>query len=322
MDNITHGLMGAAIGMLRKRDGGFEHDGPLSDTDKAVAWASFLAAEAPDIDVFFSLFARGAMDEYKYHRGITHSFLMAPVIALVATGLTKLVWRGAKARTVYGWSLAAVLVAHLVNDWMTGWGTRLLFPFSDVRLGLDWVPIVDLLYTLPLLAAVILAWRRPRARRQAAAAILSYLALYTFGYRAVTHSLVERAVTAAYTGRPVAQLRISPDMINPLAWQFTVDLGDRYEQGQAYPFARIQADRVAVKGPDDPVTRALKSSAELKPFFDQFQFVQIKYQKTPGGYQAQMGDVRYQWGGGSGMSYTILLNETLQITAVKGGGRE
>jgi inner membrane protein len=319
LDNITHGLLGIAIGALRRRDGGPEHDAPLSHTDKAVAWATFLAAEVPDSDVFFTAASRDPMAEYRYHRGLTHTLLFAPVAALMVTLLTRLIWREAKVKTVYGWSLASVLIAHLLNDWMTGWGTRLLYPFSDARLGLDWVPIVDLLYTLPLLAAVLLAWRRPQTRRKAAMAVVTYLGLYTFGYRAITHTLVQNAVTRQYAGQPVARIQVSPDMLNPLSWQFTVDLGDRFEQGSALPFARITADRTTPKIPNDPVVLAVRNSPELKPFFDQFGFVDIQYKKVNDGYEATLGDVRYRFGG-RGMTYLVRMNTDLLVTEVKGGG--
>lgn len=317
VDNLTHGLLGAAIGMLRPRDGGPEHDAPASHTDRAVVWACFLAAEAPDLDVFFG---SGPMAGLAYHRGWTHSLAAAPLMALVAAGLTRLIWRRARFRTVFLWSLAAVVFGHLVNDWMTGWGTRLLLPWSEARLALDWVPIVDLLYTLPLLAAVLLAWRRPRLRQRAMLAVLAYLAVYGGGYRGAASALVSRAVGHHYAGRPVQQVRVAPDLFNPLAWQFTVDLGDRYEQGRAYPFGPIRPLRVEAKPPEDDVLRAVRQAPELKPFFDQFSFPLVSYRPAAGGYQVTLGDVRYQMPG-RGLSYQVFLGPDLQVRSV-GRGRE
>ncbi len=316
MDNITHGLLGAAIGMLRRRDGGPDSDSRLatpSHTDKAVVWASFIAAELPDIDV---IFGSKPLGEYVYHRGLTHAVVMAPVIAAIATGLTKLVWRRARVGTVYMWSLAAVLIAHLLNDLMTGWGTRLLLPFSQARLGLDWIPIVDLLYTVPLAVCVWRAWRRPQQRRRLMAGILTYLAAYTFGYRGIAHTAVEAKVAAAYAGQPVQQMRIAPNMLNPLAWQYTVDLGDRFEQGGAYPFGAPGRPEVIAKPKEDEVIRAVQTAPELKPYFDQFAYVLIDYTKTPTGYEVTMGDIRYRFGG-TGMSQTVLLSPDLRVQEIR-----
>lgn len=316
MDNLTHGLLGAAIGMLRPRDGGPERDAPPTPTDRAVVWASVMAAEMPDLDVFLG---GGPMAGYQYHRGLSHAFITAPAVALVASSVVSLLWRKARFGTVYLWSLLSVLVAHLVNDLMTGWGTRVLLPWSEARLASDWVPIVDLLYTLPLLLGVLLAYRRPLLRGKAIAGVLLYLLVYTCGYRAAAHTLVERATREAYAAEEVQRLQVSPDMLNPLAWQFTVDLGDRFEQGRAYPFGAVRAAQITVKTPPDQVTRALQQAPELAPFFAQFHFVQIEYRQVPDGYLATIGDVRYRWRG-AGMVYRVSLNRDLKVTRIEEGG--
>lgn len=317
MDNLTHGLLGAAIGMVRRREGGPERAAPLTETDKAVVWAAVLAAELPDVDVFFG---RGSpLDSLVYHRGITHSLAAAPLLALAATGLVKLRWRRARPGTVYLWSLASLLIAHLVNDWMTGWGTRLLLPWSDARLALDWVPIVDPLYTLPLLVGVLVAWRRPHLRRRAASAALVYLLLYAVGYRGLSHAWLTAQVRAHYRGQPVQALRVSPSLFSPVAWQVTVDLGDRYEQGTASLVQPYRVDRVVAKAPEDPVVQALRRAPELKPFFDHYRFPVIEYRRTGDGYVAVLGDVRYQFRGRS-LGYEVHLTPDLRIRRIVGSG--
>ena len=317
MDNITHGALGIAIGMLRRRDGGPENGGaPVTDTDKAVVWAAFLAAELPDIDI---VFGSGPLDGFLWHRGPTHALVAAPVIAGIATLITRLIWRKARVGLVYLWSLAAVLIAHLLNDWMTGWGTRLLWPFTDARLGLDWVPIVDYLYTPPLLFALYLAWRKPHLRRKAIASILIYLTVYTFGYRGVAHSIVERNAERTYAGEPVHNLRVSPDLFNALLWRVTVDLPDRFEGGKAYPFGAITVTDTFPKLPEDEVIRAVRSAPELKPFFDQFAYVWIQYKPVADGYHVVMGDVRYRMAGRN-MNFTVMLDQNLKVRSVTEGG--
>ncbi|MFZ5817543.1 MAG: metal-dependent hydrolase [Bacillota bacterium] len=314
MDNITHGLLGLAIGMARPRDGGPE-TGLLpspTETDRAVIAAAFIAAEAPDLDIFTGLFIDGGpMAEYIYHRGLSHALLVAPAVALLAAGIAWLFFRRARYWTVAGWALLSVLGAHLLNDWMTGWGTRLLLPFSEARLGLDWVPIVDPLYTLPLLAAVVVAARRPLLRRRWILGVLAYLLIYTVGYRGLSHTLLERAVARAYAGQPVAQLRVSPSLFHPAVWSFTVDLGDRYEQGQVALGRAVRATRVVAKPPEDEVIRAVRASPELKPFFDQFPYPLITYEQVAEGYRVTLADVRYQMAGRS-MAHQVLLGPDLR----------
>ncbi|MFZ5823825.1 MAG: metal-dependent hydrolase [Bacillota bacterium] len=318
---MTHGLLGLAIGMARPRDGGPEN--PLNptptDTDRAVVLGALVAAELPDLDVFSGLlFGGGPLAEYVYHRGLTHALLFSPVIAVVAALLVWPFFRRARLLTVTAWALLSA-IAHMLNDWFTGWGTRLLLPFSDARLGLDWVPIIDLLYTLPLLLAVIMAARRPLQRRRWALGALAYLVIYSVGYRGLSHTLVQQAVREAYQGQPVVKMRVSPSLFNPLAWSFTVDLGDRYEVGQTTVFGPVKPGRTLVKQPEDTVIRAVREMEELKPFFDQFKYPLITYEVVPDGYRVSLGDVRYQMRG-AGMQYLVHISTDLKLTAFLSGG--
>ncbi|MGC9158589.1 MAG: metal-dependent hydrolase [Terracidiphilus sp.] len=85
MDPLTHFLTGAAIGRA-----GF---------NRKTAYATLvavLAAEAADIDVLWGL--AGPVEMLKHHRGITHTFLAAPVIAAAMAGMVWAVNRRAQAR--------------------------------------------------------------------------------------------------------------------------------------------------------------------------------------------------------------------------------
>src|SRR5580698_10079851 len=77
MEPITHFLTGACIG----RAG-------LNRKTAYATLAAVLAAEAADMDVFWGL--RGPVEELKHHRGITHTFVGAPVVAAVIVGLVAL----------------------------------------------------------------------------------------------------------------------------------------------------------------------------------------------------------------------------------------
>jgi inner membrane protein len=78
MEPVTHFLTGAVLARA-----GF---------NRRTAYATLamtLAAEAPDLDVLWGL--RGPVALLEHHRGITHTFLGAPLVALAVTA------------TVYGW---------------------------------------------------------------------------------------------------------------------------------------------------------------------------------------------------------------------------
>ena len=112
-----------------------------------------LAAEAPDIDLLWGL--RGPVAEFQHHRGITHTFLGAPFMALLITGAIWLWhrWRTRgkvqRARYIAGsqsnrpdqhsppvrwrwiWFLALIAdLSHLLLDWTNNYGLRPFFPFN------------------------------------------------------------------------------------------------------------------------------------------------------------------------------------------------
>jgi inner membrane protein len=73
MEPITHLLTGACIG----RAG-------LNRKTAYATLAAVLAAEAADLDILWAL--RGPVEELKHHRGITHTFIAAPVVAGAVVG--------------------------------------------------------------------------------------------------------------------------------------------------------------------------------------------------------------------------------------------
>ena len=79
MDNLTHSLVGLA----------FSRVGLNRLTPQATA-VLLLAANAPDIDVVSA--AGGSLNYLHYHRHLTHSLLMAPVMALLPRSVAETVW--------------------------------------------------------------------------------------------------------------------------------------------------------------------------------------------------------------------------------------
>lgn len=168
MDPLTHGLLGATIGQA-----GFGR----TLGRRALAWGAF-AAMLPDVDVVLIPFA-GPMGEWTYHRGLTHSLLVAP---FVAWGLALLASR--KTRDRFGSWLALLLIAlvsHPVLDWCTTYGTQLLAPLSHRRFAIDAIAIVDVFYSGMLAAALLVGWARGALSGPARVAAALALAVST-GY--------------------------------------------------------------------------------------------------------------------------------------------
>ncbi|MCF8278562.1 MAG: metal-dependent hydrolase [Flavobacteriales bacterium] len=145
MDSITQAALGAAIGQatLGKRIG------------PKAAIAGALVATIPDLDVLLRVFYN-SYDMLRIHRGISHSLLFGVFGAVLLSLIlqrTKLFSSISFLRL--WWFNALCLVTHALLDYCTSYGTQLFLPFSDVRLGLDIVNVVDPTYTLPLLIGTL-----------------------------------------------------------------------------------------------------------------------------------------------------------------------
>jgi len=163
MDTITQGLLGAVTAQLGFRQS-IGRDATLVATASAIL---------PDLDVFLAPFitlSGAELDGFAVaasHRGITHSIIFAPLLALPVTLLWWWLRRSlgnqgnhATKRHSSPWMLyLCVLVAvatHGLLDWCTSYGTQLLSPITARRYAIDAVPIVDFIYT-PLLIVTLLA---------------------------------------------------------------------------------------------------------------------------------------------------------------------
>src|ERR1017187_4677959 len=140
MDNITHTITGIALSQAGLKRFGL---------GTYPTWLLILGANGPDIDVFAAYGNHGAR-YLQVHRGATHSFLGAPFLAITAAAIMWLFHRKYRRKhpkdQPYPWlpsfllALAGVL-SHLLMDFVTPYGTRLLWPFSSARLAWDIFPV-------------------------------------------------------------------------------------------------------------------------------------------------------------------------------------
>lgn len=118
---------------------------------------------APDLDIFI----RSSSDSLlaiEYHRHFTHSLAFVPVGAAIAL-LPWLLRKDIRDHLRLAWLISALgYFTHAPLDCATTYGTLYFWPFSEHRVSLSWVSVVDPLYTLPLLALVITSAVRKRKR--------------------------------------------------------------------------------------------------------------------------------------------------------------
>lgn len=175
MDPVSQIALGAAVGhaVAGRRLGGL------------AAAGGALGGLIPDLDVIWSGWGRDTIAYWELHRGVTHSLFFGPVVGAAlgwATAKVHARRRALKGKSVSGLTSAWIavwvgaLLTHPLLDTATIYGTQLLAPFSDRRFALPAMPIIDPLYTLPLLVALAIAgwlgWRTTGAKRATVAALV------------------------------------------------------------------------------------------------------------------------------------------------------
>lgn len=142
---MTHNLFGVAEYGAQKKTG------MTLKTKIALLAVSVGSNVIPDIDIQWTTKADATY--LTLHRGLTHSFLMAPVWAALFSLLCYLIFR-IKGKRIFFTALIGVLL-HIVSDWSNAWGTGLLEPFTSRRYAGGFIPNKG--YVFWAIAAVILA---------------------------------------------------------------------------------------------------------------------------------------------------------------------
>lgn len=222
MDSITQAVLGASIqGALLGRWQG----------RRALLYGALLAT-VPDLDVVMDY--GDAVYDMTFHRGFSHSLFVLTGLALLLTLLAR------RFRPHPGYSanrlfltLWLVLVTHPLLDAFTSYGTQLLWPLATTPIAWSSVFIIDPLYSVPLLIAVVVGlWRGlygKRARLPVAALLVSSLYLtFTVAGKWMAEHRVEQAL--ADSGIQAERVFSSPTPFNSLLWRVTVIDGENYHE--------------------------------------------------------------------------------------------
>jgi inner membrane protein len=270
MDNLTHTLFGLTLART-----------PLGRAGRGVTTALALASNAPDIDVVMT--ARGNASYLEWHRGPTHGVIGVVALGLLVAALVRIGQRiadryqlrrpAASAETEAPLRMLIVasiigVVCHILMDFPTSYGTRLLSPFDWHWFAIDLMPIVDVYLIIILVAGLVFGAPSPAARRRNAAIVLVLMAA-NYGVRAVARyqaiSLAPRVFGATWpqrcdggahddralvstwpravnmtpaTGTPSTSLRASrclvevaamPSFFSPFRWRLIAQMSNAYE---------------------------------------------------------------------------------------------
>jgi inner membrane protein len=222
MDSITQAVLGATIqGALLGRWQG----------RKALLYGALLGT-LPDMDVVIDY--GDAVADMTYHRGFSHSLLVLSAVALLLTWLVRRLYPhpAYSARRLLA-TIALVLLTHPLLDSFTSYGTQLFWPLTPTPTAWSSIFIIDPLYTLPLLTAVLLGLLFGLADKTSKAPAIA-LALSTL-YLASTLAgkyMAEQRVEAELSrqGIQAETLFSTPTPLNSLLWRVIVLDGESYHE--------------------------------------------------------------------------------------------
>jgi len=223
MDSLTQAVLGAGVAAAVA---------PAGQRRRALLLGAALGT-LPDLDVLIDY--GGAVENFTMHRGFSHSLFVLVPLSLVFWWILRKLWppvREAPLRWLAAVGLA--LVTHPLLDAHTAYGTQLLWPLDLPPTMWATVFIIDPLFTLPLLVAVVftafrpnLAWSTPLLHGALAVGV-GYLAWTWFAQAKVHHEARE---VLAGEGLRDAPVFVTPTPFNSVVWRIVVQTREGYLEG-------------------------------------------------------------------------------------------
>lgn len=260
MDSLTQAVLGAGIqGALLGRYQG----------RKAFLYGGLLAT-LPDMDVLISY--PDPVSLMTYHRGFSHSLFVLTGLAVALTWLIRRKWPHAQYSTRRLFlTLSLVLVTHTLLDAFTVYGTQLFWPWPSIPESWAALFIIDPVYTVPLLVAVVAAAKSgytPKSQRGLVAALVfstAYLGVAMLGHwqakQRVEQALLQRGV------QPIA-IQSTPMPFNSLLWRVLA----KDEHGQYYESISGWLDQHPPEMVALPLHLNLRDSLEGVPLHDRLRW--------------------------------------------------
>ena len=258
MDSLTQIVLGAAVAevVAGKKLG-----------NKALLWGA-IGGTVPDLDVIGAFFM-GEVEYVNFHRGFSHSlvfaFLMGPLLGWL---LSKSPWSQGQSFKLWSQLFFWTIFTHPLLDIFTSYGTQIFLPFSDYRVELNTIFIIDPAYTLPMLIAliVVMFYRRESKKRKNAIVIgiivsHSYLLFTIFNKYAIVEPAIKEEM--AKQNLQVERYETIPAPLQNFLWQGIIKTPEGYYAGYFNPWEKnVPFDTFLF------FKRDLESEKELEGFWE------------------------------------------------------
>lgn len=283
MDPLTHALSGATVIYTFPKE---------SRPWWFLIWG-MLVAMLPDIDI---LFISSAIDYIKFHRGITHSLAGAWGLAFICT-IPLVVLTALRPQSnelpppkQISWTLIeawiftySILILHIWLDLMNSYGTQVFLPFSEYRVRLNALFIVDLLLLLPLAIGLLFK----RNNRVLMVLLLLWIIFYPLcniviklGIEAyLKHEYIEQPTTIKKetsfsnyntTENHITAVHLIPDAFTPFHWKLILDKGEHWHVAGYNSFTSPPSQFTSFKKPPEAIWDMLKEKSNMFRIYEQF----------------------------------------------------
>jgi len=220
MDSITQIVLGASVaGAVGIKPFG-----------RKVLIVGAVLGTIPDLDVLISY--QTAIEDFTFHRGFSHSLFVLSALSVLLYCCTLYLKPSC---LIYKKSLFLViflpLITHPLLDSFTSYGTQLWWPMTVQPSSWSSIFIIDPLYTLPLLVAVLGLWYQNKIQKwqKINRIVLSisclYLALGQAQFWYLKQQLIHNPITKN------SQLFISPTPFNIFVWRVISYRDNIYYEG-------------------------------------------------------------------------------------------
>ena len=255
MDSVTQFALGACVGVavLGRKIG-----------PRRAALTGGLLGTLPDLDVFLA--PEDPIEAFVQHRGWTHSLFVHAALTPIIGEAVRVLFKPLRGDRVFAWSAVFLCLAtHAMLDAVTIYGTRLFWPFWTDPVSMGAIFIIDPLYTLPLLVAVVWAFclrSWTASFRKALAVCLGFSVVY-LGWALLAQQMIGNRAVALLAAKNIMPDRMiaTPTPFNTALWRvIAVDGARNYnlyvpvfggsERATLYAYGRdLPLDSCAV---DDP----------------------------------------------------------------------
>jgi inner membrane protein len=216
VDLLTQGLLGGVLASSAA-------DRKESRNAAVIGFAAALLADA---DVFISA-SDDPLLNVEFHRHFSHSLIFIPIGALIATLLLwPLMRKRIELKKIYWYAFLGYATAGLL-DACTSYGTHLLWPFSDTRIAWSIIAIIDPIFSLGLLVALILGFKF-RSRLPTRVGLGFAGAYLLFGLWQHQNALQVATELAEQRGHTVQRILVKPTLANLVLWRSVYQSGNLF----------------------------------------------------------------------------------------------